>query len=74
VERGEGPTVRSGQCIIGRSATAALHRANPHNTARGDLLDEPTSALDPIRMHKIEDLIDELKQHVTIGIVTHNMQ
>jgi ABC-type phosphate transport system ATPase subunit len=51
-----------------------LHRANPHNTARGDLLDEPTSALDPIRMHKIEDLIDELKQHVIIGIVTHNMQ
>ena len=38
------------------------------------LLDEPTSALDPISMHKIEDLIDELKQHVTIAIVTHNMQ
>jgi phosphate transport system ATP-binding protein len=38
------------------------------------LFDEPTSALDPIHMHKIEDLIDELKQHVTIGIVTDNMQ
>jgi phosphate transport system ATP-binding protein len=38
------------------------------------LLDEPTSALDPISTAKIEDLIDDLKQHVTIVIVTHNMQ
>ena len=38
------------------------------------LLDEPTSALDPISMAKIEHLIDELKQHVTIALVTHNMQ
>jgi phosphate transport system ATP-binding protein len=38
------------------------------------LLDEPTSALDPISMAKIEDLIDDLKQHVTIILVTHNMQ
>jgi phosphate transport system ATP-binding protein len=38
------------------------------------LLDEPTSALDPISCAKIEDLIDDLKQHVTIAIVTHNMQ
>ena len=38
------------------------------------LLDEPTSALDPISTQKIENLIDELKQHVTIAIVTHNMQ
>jgi phosphate transport system ATP-binding protein len=38
------------------------------------LLDEPTSALDPISMAKIEDLIDDLKQHVTIALVTHNMQ
>ena len=32
------------------------------------------SALDPLSMAKIEDLIDDLKQHVTIAIVTHNMQ
>ena len=38
------------------------------------LFDEPTSALDPIATAKIEELITELRQHVTILIVTHNMQ
>jgi phosphate transport system ATP-binding protein len=38
------------------------------------LMDEPCSALDPIATAKIEDLIDELKQHYTIAIVTHSMQ
>ncbi len=38
------------------------------------LMDEPCSALDPIATLKIEELIDELKTHVTIVIVTHNMQ
>lgn len=38
------------------------------------LFDEPTSALDPISTSKIEDLIVELKQRVTVVIVTHNMQ
>jgi phosphate transport system ATP-binding protein len=38
------------------------------------LLDEPCSALDPISTAKIEELIDELKDDYTIGIVTHNMQ
>jgi phosphate transport system ATP-binding protein len=38
------------------------------------LMDEPCSALDPIATLKIEELIDQLKQHVTIVIVTHNMQ
>ncbi|MCC6425785.1 MAG: phosphate ABC transporter ATP-binding protein [Phycisphaerales bacterium] len=38
------------------------------------LLDEPTSALDPIATSRIEDLIVELKERVTIAIVTHNMQ
>jgi phosphate transport system ATP-binding protein len=38
------------------------------------LFDEPTSALDPIATAKIEELISELRQHVTILIVTHNMQ
>ncbi len=38
------------------------------------LMDEPESALDPISTAKIEDLIFELKQQVTIVIVTHNMQ
>ena len=38
------------------------------------LLDEPCSALDPIATGRIEDLIQELKGHYTILIVTHNMQ
>ncbi len=38
------------------------------------LMDEPCSALDPIATLKIEELIDELKQRITIVIVTHNMQ
>lgn len=38
------------------------------------LFDEPTSALDPTATSKIEGLIIELKNEVTIIIVTHNMQ
>ncbi|ODT33559.1 MAG: phosphate ABC transporter ATP-binding protein [Lautropia sp. SCN 70-15] len=38
------------------------------------LFDEPTSALDPIATASIEELIDELKNRVTILIVTHSMQ
>ena len=38
------------------------------------LMDEPCSALDPIATAKIEELIDELKGHYAIVIVTHSMQ
>jgi len=38
------------------------------------LFDEPTSALDPIATGIIEELIHNLKNKVTILIVTHNMQ
>ena len=38
------------------------------------LMDEPTSALDPISTGKIEELCTELKKHMTIIMVTHNMQ
>lgn len=38
------------------------------------LMDEPTSALDPLSTAKIEELVIELKNRVTIVIVTHNMQ
>ncbi len=38
------------------------------------LFDEPTSALDPTATARIEELVCELKQRVTILIVTHNMQ
>lgn len=37
------------------------------------LMDEPTSALDPIATKHIEDLLLQLKDEVTILIVTHNM-
>ncbi len=38
------------------------------------LMDEPCSALDPIATAKIEDLVRELRDSVTIVIVTHNLQ
>ena len=38
------------------------------------LMDEPTSALDPIASSKIEELVHSMKRHLTIVIVTHNMQ
>jgi len=38
------------------------------------LMDEPCSALDPIATARIEDLMEELKEDLTIVIVTHNMQ
>jgi len=38
------------------------------------LFDEPTSALDPISTSGIEELIVELREQVSIIIVTHNMQ
>jgi len=38
------------------------------------LMDEPCSALDPIATSKIENLINDLKEHYTVVIVTHNMQ
>jgi phosphate transport system ATP-binding protein len=37
------------------------------------LMDEPTSGLDPIATSKIEILINHLKEHFTIIIVTHSM-
>ncbi len=38
------------------------------------LMDEPCSALDPIATGRVEELIDELREHYTIIIVTHSMQ
>ncbi|MEI7867266.1 MAG: phosphate ABC transporter ATP-binding protein PstB [Candidatus Methylumidiphilus sp.] len=38
------------------------------------LMDEPCSALDPIATAKIEQLMDDLREHYTIAIVTHSMQ
>ncbi|MBI2362645.1 MAG: phosphate ABC transporter ATP-binding protein, partial [Elusimicrobia bacterium] len=38
------------------------------------LLDEPCSALDPIATARIEELVLQLRERLTIVIVTHNMQ
>ena len=38
------------------------------------LMDEPTSALDPIATLRVEELMREFRDEVTIVIVTHNMQ
>ncbi len=38
------------------------------------LMDEPCSALDPIATAQVEELIDELRAHFTVIIVTHSMQ
>ncbi len=38
------------------------------------LMDEPTSSLDPVATKRIEELLGELKDRVSIVIVTHNMQ
>lgn len=38
------------------------------------LFDEPTSALDPIATANIEELMTELREKLTILVVTHNMQ
>ncbi len=38
------------------------------------LMDEPTSSLDPSATKRIEELLSELVDRVTIVIVTHNMQ
>jgi phosphate transport system ATP-binding protein len=38
------------------------------------LMDEPCSALDPTSTRRIEDTIQEIKDEVTVVIVTHNMQ
>ena len=38
------------------------------------LLDEPTASLDPLSAQKVEELVYDLRNTVTVVIVTHNMQ
>jgi phosphate transport system ATP-binding protein len=38
------------------------------------LLDEPTASLDPLSTQRVEELVYELRNTVTVVIVTHNMQ
>jgi len=43
-------------------------------TPRVLLLDEPTASLDPASTQKVEELLYDLRNSMTVGIVTHNMQ
>jgi phosphate transport system ATP-binding protein len=38
------------------------------------LLDEPTASLDPLSTQRVEELVYDLRNTVTVVIVTHNMQ
>nr|WP_237530620.1 phosphate ABC transporter ATP-binding protein [Streptomyces sp. SID3212] len=38
------------------------------------LMDEPCSALDPTSTRRVEETIHDLAHHITVVIVTHNMQ
>lgn len=38
------------------------------------LMDEPCAALDPMATAHVEQLLNELRAHITIAIVTHNFQ
>jgi phosphate transport system ATP-binding protein len=38
------------------------------------LMDEPTASLDPLSTQKVEELVYELRQAMTVVVVTHNMQ
>ena len=38
------------------------------------LLDEPTASLDPMSTQKVEELVYQLRETMTVVIVTHNMQ
>ena len=65
---------RSGLALSGgqqqRLCIARVLAVNPEVL----LMDEPCSAIDPTSIQKIEDLMAELKDQITIVIVTHNMQ
>ena len=59
---------------VGRPAAAAVHRPIPGRRPNVLLMDEPCSALDPTSTRRVEETIAELRDQVTIVIVTHNMQ
>ena len=72
--RGEGPAQDQRHGPLRRAAAAALHRPRPGRRAGGDPDGRAVLGPGPDLTLKIEELIDELKEHYTIIIVTHNMQ
>jgi phosphate transport system ATP-binding protein len=38
------------------------------------LLDEPTASLDPLSTEKVEELVRQLREEITVVMVTHNME
>ena len=60
----------------GASHSRFEHALGTYHLARQALLllDEPTASLDPISTQRVEELVYELREQVTVIIVTHNMQ
>jgi len=38
------------------------------------LMDKPTASLDPVSTSRVEGLLDRLKRHYTILVITHDLQ
>ncbi len=75
VEGGQGLRSRSTRSSSpAASSSGCASRARLATEPEVLLMDEPASALDPISTQQIEDTIAELKDSVTVVIVTHNMQ
>ena len=75
VGRGEGPAhVERHRHSPADSSSASASRARSRRRRDVLLLDEPTASLDPLSTQKVEELVYELRQSMTVIIVTHNMQ
>ena len=74
VGRGEGPPARPGLQPLRRPAAAPVHRPRARDRPGDPALRRADLRPGPDRHRQIEELVDELKQRVTILIVTHNMQ
>jgi phosphate transport system ATP-binding protein len=74
VERGQATASTNSAPTFPAASSSACASPAPGTDPEIILFDEPTSALDPIATASIEELMTELKEKVTILIVTHNMQ
>ena len=75
MERGQGPPrARPGGALSGGQQQRLCIARSLAVRPQVLLMDEPCSALDPTSTRRIEETIAELREQVTIVIVTHNMQ